>query len=344
VYSIMSSTREPSSGSSPDVATPRSGFGFERAVADIQQLLDPQSTVEHDVRLEDKIGNRRQFDVVVRGTVGGRAVLGVFECRDHADPVDQSQVDGFVTKMQSVNANFGVIVSRHGFSKAALELTRYHGIGAYSLLKQADTEPGFTVLGHWYATLWLWDDIRWSFSPASGFTFPTMYDQESVFYGQQRIKDWVLNFLETHATGAAEGWHRIVVRFPEAAQLVVDGALITIAALQVDAHRVCCHKKRKMQWTGKAMYDWHQGLLMVPPSTTLEARAQANLYDWDDYEGPLPPPTDPGTIATMHIDAELMLAGNDRPIVRDLVDCAEVFFFEVPSGELIPPVSSPAPQ
>lgn len=59
------------------------GVSLELAVANIQKMMDPNSTVTHDEKLKDRVGNIRQYDVVIRGQFGGRQVLGVIECKDH---------------------------------------------------------------------------------------------------------------------------------------------------------------------------------------------------------------------------------------------------------------------
>ncbi len=52
------------------------GVSFEKAVARIQQMMDPDSNVTHNEKLTDRARNTRQYDVVIRGRFGGRDVLG----------------------------------------------------------------------------------------------------------------------------------------------------------------------------------------------------------------------------------------------------------------------------
>jgi len=314
----------------------RRGSEFEAAVAEIQRLLDPNSTVEHNVFLEDELGIPRQFDVVVRGKIGGRDILGVFECRDHERPVDLPQIDGFIQKRASVRADFGVVVSRSGFTKRALELTKHHRIGAYSLFKESDTEPGFTVLGHYYAKVWYWSELRWRVATVPPESLPIPFDPDATTYLDQNVKDWVTGFLLARSTGSKEGWHRLTVQFLPGTRLSFGGMLVTVSALQVDALRVCQHKRRQVQWTGKARYDWHEGMLTIPPATTLEARTQADLADWDDYDGPIPPPADPSTIADVYMVVEVLPPEYTHALSRDLSDDVDVFFAPFPEGEPVP--------
>ena len=58
------------------------GVKLERIVSKIQQMMDPRSTVTHNELLKDRVGNKRQYDVIIRGRFGGQPVLGVIECKD----------------------------------------------------------------------------------------------------------------------------------------------------------------------------------------------------------------------------------------------------------------------
>lgn len=44
------------------------GIAFEKAVAAIQAQLDPAASVTHNEVLTDRLGQQRQFDVIVRGS------------------------------------------------------------------------------------------------------------------------------------------------------------------------------------------------------------------------------------------------------------------------------------
>jgi hypothetical protein len=96
------------------------GVSLERIVARIQQMMDPNSTVTHNEVLEDRVGNRRQYDVVIRGHFGGRPVLGVMECKDHSRKRGPDAVEAFAKKTENLGANLRIIVARKGFTKQAL--------------------------------------------------------------------------------------------------------------------------------------------------------------------------------------------------------------------------------
>ena len=112
----------------------KSGKSLETAVARIQQLLDPGSVVTHGEWIADRLGTRRQFDVVVRGTAMGRDYLGVIEFKDWRHKVGTPEVEAFAAKAKGVNANIVLMVSYKGFSEPGLTLARFDGVGTLSLL------------------------------------------------------------------------------------------------------------------------------------------------------------------------------------------------------------------
>jgi hypothetical protein len=68
---------------------------FEKAVARVQQMIDPASLVTHNEILIDRFGNKRQFDVVVRGRFGGAPMLGLIECKNHKVKIGPTVIEAF---------------------------------------------------------------------------------------------------------------------------------------------------------------------------------------------------------------------------------------------------------
>jgi hypothetical protein len=109
----------------------RRGKALEEAVARIQQLLDPGSTVTRNEKIKDRLGYPREFDVVVRGRLGTYPILVVIECRDWRGRLDVRHIEGFHAKADRVNANLAVIVSRKGFFARALKVAAELGFRRY---------------------------------------------------------------------------------------------------------------------------------------------------------------------------------------------------------------------
>ena len=140
-------------------AKPLPGVTLEKAVAHIQQLMDRNSTVTHNEKLVDRVGNRRQFDVVIRGHFAGMDILGVVECKDHNTKKGPREVGAFAKECEHLNANIKLMVSKKGFTQQALRLARHDGIGCLSLLPNDTHQCGFTVGEWWYGVISRWTDF-----------------------------------------------------------------------------------------------------------------------------------------------------------------------------------------
>lgn len=93
----------------------------------------------HNVYLPGRISKvDRQIDVLVRQKIGQYEILIVLDAKDHARPVDVTGVEAFIGLVKDVGANNGALICPRGFSAAAKEMARAHGIDLYS---PVDTEP-----------------------------------------------------------------------------------------------------------------------------------------------------------------------------------------------------------
>ena len=123
------------------------GKPFERLVFRVYEHLcrdDSGAQVEMDVQLDSPDGPR-QFDVVVRSQVAGHDILTVVECRDYPRKnIDVTHVDGFHSKMRSVNASKGVLVASKGFSGGAQKKAARLGI---TLCTAHDLHTGLNNVG-----------------------------------------------------------------------------------------------------------------------------------------------------------------------------------------------------
>jgi hypothetical protein len=268
------------------------GLSFEKAVAALQSVLDPSAEVRHNVRLIDKLGHRRQFDVVIRAKAAGHPILGVIECRDLKGPVDSPQINSLADKARNINANLVLCFSRRGFTKPALELARYHGIGTFSLLKADHETKGLTFGQTWYATISRWGAFRLTLHLAE-LTNLGPWDPTDLTVDGIRVVDWVTTVLfGTYANVAPAGWYNLWLRFRDPHQCLVGARPVLVSAIQAQAELVTAHKARRILWAGQAMYNWSTGQFTIPPQGHLVSQAwSGDFSDWDDFEGPLPPPT-----------------------------------------------------
>jgi hypothetical protein len=79
------------------------------------------------------------FDATVRYTLASMDFLVVVEAKRHAHPIKRSDVQTLHSKIQSVGAHKGVLVSTAPFQKGALAFALVHGIALVKV-----TEGSFT--------------------------------------------------------------------------------------------------------------------------------------------------------------------------------------------------------
>ena len=112
----------------------KAGLDFEELVRDLFNELakgDHFTSVEGPgVFLEGKDG-KREFDVVLKSKAADIEMLTVIECKDYSRKVNVTTIDGFLSKLQDINANKGVLVSRKGFSRKAVRKAQRCGISLY---------------------------------------------------------------------------------------------------------------------------------------------------------------------------------------------------------------------
>lgn len=114
---------------------------FEQLVAHIEEALDKDAKVEHNVKIRDKVtGHLRQVDVVIRTGKGHREFLTIIECRRHGRKVYTPFVEQVITKQKDLGANKAIIVSSSGFSDPARKKAKYYGIDCLTIQEAHDTD------------------------------------------------------------------------------------------------------------------------------------------------------------------------------------------------------------
>lgn len=266
----------------------KSGKTLEKAVARIQQMLDPASAVTHDEWIIDRLGIRRQFDVVVRGTAMGREYLGVIECKDWRDKIGTPEVEAFVAKARSVNAQIVLMVSYKGFSEPGLKLARFEGVGTLSLLPNDPLDAGFSVGFCAYALRYEWGDLNITISSPRGQNISKPTDIRSLALEGRRVLDWFMKELVTHHSDATAPV-RLEVKFKHPVTLSSDNGTHPVTGIFVTANRICKKKRGMVQATGDAMWDWQSERIAWPIGGALDFECSSDMVAaWDDYVGEIP--------------------------------------------------------
>ena len=268
----------------------RPGTRLEEVVARIQQMMDPNSIVTHNEMLEDRVGNKRQYDVVIRGHFGGRPVLGIVECKDHNRKKGPDAVEAFAKKTDNLGANLRIMVTKKGFTKQALQLAKHENIGCLSLLPTPTEKIGFSIGDMWYGIISKWTSVRLEIHFAMpSIPLPT-FDINTVKWNEKRVSMWFLKELfTTYGSETKTGQLTLNLTFIEPRNLEIEGNEYLVAGISCHAIRIYQKKRKWVSWSGDAFYDWHAGQLKIPANgTVVGSSIETDLTNWPDYEGDIP--------------------------------------------------------
>jgi len=276
--------------------TEQPGLSLELVVAKIQEMMDSGSKVTHNEKIVDRVDNRRQYDVVIRGKFGGRPVLGMIECKDHSRKIGPSTIEAFAKKTENIGANLRLIVSRKGFTKQALTLAKHENVGCLSLLPDNPEQVGFSIGDMWYGVVYLWTNIRLIVvhfatdeTPSS---LPT-FDTNTVKWQGKPVINWFIRELCTtykdeKCTESGKAF-TLTLEFDKPRNIEIEGKQYLLSAISCQAERVQIKKKKWVFWSGDAFYDWHTNQFSIPPKGTIVGSAvETDIREWDSYDGELP--------------------------------------------------------
>ncbi len=248
------------------------GIAFEKVVAAIQAQIDPTATVTHNEIIVDRLGQSRQFDVVVRGIFAGQSMLGIIECKDLGRKVGTPDVDSFVTKAQDVNANFKILMSRKGFSKPALVKCAHYGVQPLSLIDNDPSNKKFFVGTRWEADLTRWGQISVSLHFAHEPVNAVHFSAETLTIRGKKVLDWFTNYLLDKNDEITEfGWVvDITVEFdePQLVSVRADEEYLC-NAISFMAERVCDKYERLVGISGTGFLNWNSQKMTIPPGSQI---------------------------------------------------------------------------
>lgn len=266
------------------------GVKLEMAVAKIQQMMDRNSTVTHNEILEDRLGNRRQYDVVIRGKFGGRPVLGVIECKDHSRRIGPGALDAFAKKTDNLGANLRIMVSKKGFTEQALTVAKHESIGCLSLLPDDPSQVGFSIGAMYYGVIRMWTNmqLRINFSGENPSSLKVS-DIDTVKWNGKPVMNWFRRELFTTYREDTEGEHTLKLDFDEEHDIEIEGKEYPVLGIACVATRVVQKKRKWVRMSGEAFFDWHRSVLSIPPKGHVVGSAvETDLRKWPDYDGEIP--------------------------------------------------------
>ena len=212
---------------------------LERIVAGIQSV----TTEGADVRWNEKI-NGRQFDVVVRFTMGKLVYLVLVEVKNHSRRADAGDLDAFVTKARDQLANKAVFVTAAGFQEGAKQTAQRHGVELFTVtfdetevelsstasyltvphikLSGLPAQPPTLSVSEPELTL-CFDTVDLVFSNRKRYTMPTEQSQMTYYMAKTLFDDGtsLLDFVQTQrfAAIAVEEKRREQIKLPRAKKI-----------------------------------------------------------------------------------------------------------------------------
>jgi len=98
---------------------------YEDLVCDMLREENPDFSVERNIYIVGHLSNqRRQIDIAMRGKLANYDVLVVVDCKCYSKKMDVNTVGSFVTLLNDVGADIGILVTQNGCSKAAETLAK----------------------------------------------------------------------------------------------------------------------------------------------------------------------------------------------------------------------------
>lgn len=262
-------------------------------MAELQQAFDPTAKVTHNERLRDRLGHVRQFDVVIRGKIAGHDVLGVIECKDLKRRVGTNEINALADKANNVRANLVAVASTKGFTRQALELAEHHGILPLMVLKKTHEEEGIAVGDYWFAEVFRWASVTLAIEHNRGPKPPSAWQLSDVVVNGRNFLDCVvLELHTTYRTAQAVGVHSFIVTPTSPVDASVAGTVLKVTKFRIEAKRTKVVKRREVLWAGTGIVEFRTNRLLVPANTSIETEMlSADLDEWPDYDGPVPPAT-----------------------------------------------------
>lgn len=100
---------------------------------------------------------------------------------------------------------------------------------------------------------------------------------------------WFLRELFSTYCEKDPGDFNLRLLFDVPRDIEVEGCDYSVLGLTCNAVMVCQHIRKRVGWSGDALYDWHTGKMTVPGGGQVVGSAvETGIALWDDYDGPIP--------------------------------------------------------
>lgn len=170
---------------------------YEKEVFAAFKRAYPDSEIKFDVSIEGRYSREpRQVDLLIEGRIAGKKIRIVVDGKHYKRNVNVKHVETFISMLEDVEADQGILVTSKGYSKAAMNRA-YHGpkrieldILSFDELRQFQGDIGFPYSGRHGAMLpapfgWVVDGEPRSMALA------TLYQRGSTLKKAQKAEEWM---------------------------------------------------------------------------------------------------------------------------------------------------------
>ncbi|TWF39615.1 restriction endonuclease [Chitinophaga polysaccharea] len=102
---------------------------YEKQIVDKLKTEFPKTDIKLNVKLDGIYSKiQRQVDILVKGTMVGKSIIGVIECKCFNKKIDVKIIDGFIGFLEDVQANMGILITNVGYTTGAFNRAMAKGI------------------------------------------------------------------------------------------------------------------------------------------------------------------------------------------------------------------------
>ena len=99
---------------------------YEIEILTYFQETYPETTITFDKRIIGKYSKvERQIDIFIEGEIAGYEIKIVVDCKYFSKNIDVKHIESFCSMVEDVDAHQGVLITKKGYSKAAINRAYY---------------------------------------------------------------------------------------------------------------------------------------------------------------------------------------------------------------------------
>lgn len=99
---------------------------YEKEIHRYFTVSYPETLIKYDQKLLGKYSKvERQIDILIEGNIAGFALKIIVDCKYFSKTIDVKEVETFCSMVEDVDANQGVLITKKGFSPAAINRAYY---------------------------------------------------------------------------------------------------------------------------------------------------------------------------------------------------------------------------